>query len=194
MPATVASSADERSTARAFAVSSALLVTNQRIDDVDVLGLDPFPTTFPRTIEAILGGVFLVFSVPLHFEFRVEELLDVIQGNVVGRATFRGHVLRVCEREGEDAAEAGVAHTVGACEAGGARGGIGRETGEAFDPVKRRLEEEGRSDDGNIGSISLFLRWRGGTSDPNDGAQEAGGSCNSASCHRWCRFRPLSRS
>lgn len=125
MPATVASSADVRSTARAFAVFSALLVTNQRIDDVDVLGLDPFPTASPRTIEAILGGVFLVFSVPLHFEFRVEELFDVIQGNVVGRATFRGHVLRVCEREGEDTAEAAMAHTVGACEPGGARGGIG---------------------------------------------------------------------
>lgn len=52
---------------------------------------------------------------------------------MVRGTAFGGHVLRVGEGEGEDSPEAGVAHSVGAGEAGGTGGGVGGEAGEAFD-------------------------------------------------------------
>ena len=54
--------------------------------------------------------------VPLAFESVVEEFFDVFEVDVLGRAAFGGHVLRVGDAEGEDSAEAGVAHAVGAGE------------------------------------------------------------------------------
>ncbi|KAI4252544.1 MAG: hypothetical protein LQ352_004238 [Teloschistes flavicans] len=156
MPPTVASSADVGFTARALAVFPALIVTTQRIQHVDIFGLDPFPTTSTRTVEAILGGIFLVLGIPLHFEFRVEELFDVMQGNVIGGAAFGGHVLRIGEGKVEDAAEAGMAHTMGASKAGGAGGRVGGEAGEAFDPKLEGLEALFATE----GESSVFSRGR----------------------------------
>lgn len=102
--------------------------------DVDVRGLDPLPTSPLRTIQPVLRSILLILLVPLHLKFEVEEPINMFQRDVLGRlaAPWR-HVLRVCEGEGEDAAEAGVAHSVGAGEEGGAGGGVSGEAGEAFD-------------------------------------------------------------
>lgn len=65
-------------------------------------------------------------------------------------------MLRVGDGQGEDTAEAGMAHSVLASEEGGTGGGIGGEAGEAFD---------------------LFFWWWGtGFWEAEDGTEEAGWS------------------
>lgn len=156
VPAAVARRAHFRPAARAFAVFAARVGAAAAVD-VDVRGLDPFAAATRGAVEAVFGGVFLVLLVPFHLEFQVEEPVDVFEGDVLVRdAAFGGHVLRVGEGEGEDAAEAGVAHPVRAGEEGGAGRGVRGEAGEAFD---------------------LFLRRRGSRfGDAEDGSEEAGGS------------------
>lgn len=95
---------------------------------MDMGGLDPFAAAARRAVDAVFGGVFLIFAVPGLFEFQIEEAIDVFEGDVVVRAALRGHVLGVSDGEGEDAAEAGVAHAVLAGEFCGAGG---RDVGEA---------------------------------------------------------------
>lgn len=136
---------------------------------MDVRGLDPFAAAARGTVEAVLGRVLLVLVVPFHLELEIEEPVDVFEGDVLVRdAALGGHVLRVGEGEGEDAAQAGVAHSVGAGEEGGAGGGVGGEAGEAFD---------------------LFFWWRGsGFGDAEDGAEEAAGGslgCFCCCCRGW---------
>ena len=67
----------------------------------------------------------MVFEIPSHFELGIEELVDMFEGNVRGCGTaFRWHVGGVGEGEGEEAAEASVAHVVGAWEVSGAGDGV----------------------------------------------------------------------
>ncbi len=39
--------------------------------------LDPVSAPFCRAVNAVLGGVLLVFTVPLHLEFNAEQFVDV---------------------------------------------------------------------------------------------------------------------
>lgn len=96
--------------------------------EVDIGGLNPLAAAAGGAVDAILSGIFLVLLIPLHFETEIEKFVDVFQGDVVGGAAFGWHVLRVRDGEGEDAAEACVAHAVGAGEFGGFRD---RNVGEA---------------------------------------------------------------
>jgi len=95
---------------------------------VDVGGLDPLATAAGGAVDPVLGGIFLVLLVPLHFETEIEKFVDVFQGDVVGGAAFGWHVLRVGDGEGENAAKARVAHAVTAGEFGGSGN---RDVGEA---------------------------------------------------------------
>lgn len=95
---------------------------------VDVGGLDPLAAAAGGAIDAILGGVFLILLIPFHLKTEIEELIDMFQRNVVGGAALRRHVLRIGDGEGEDTAQARVAHAVGAGEFGGTRD---RDVGEA---------------------------------------------------------------
>lgn len=54
----------------------------------------------------------MVLSIPFSFEAVVEELVHVFQVDTVFCAAGWGHMLWVRRRESEDAAKAGVAHTV----------------------------------------------------------------------------------
>ena len=102
--------------ARAAAVGAAGVATAGRGGRVwvDVGGLDPLAAAFGGAVEPVGGRVFLVFLVPLPLELEVEELVDVLQGDVLGGAAGGGHVRGVGDGQGEDAAEAGVAHAVAA--------------------------------------------------------------------------------
>lgn len=82
--------------------------------DVDIGGFDPFAAAFGRAVDAVLGRVFLVLLVPFHFELYVEELIDVLQGDVVASAAGGRHVRRVGDGHCEDSAKTGVAHAVAA--------------------------------------------------------------------------------
>lgn len=102
---------------------------------VDVRGLDPLATAFGGAVDAVVGGVFLVFLVPLHLELQVKELLDVLQGDMVAGAASRRHVRRVGYRHGEYATEAGVAHAVAAGQfSGSGDGDVVRHASEAIHP------------------------------------------------------------
>lgn len=122
VPFAIAGRADFGAAPIAFAV----LTVRVRID-VDICRLDPFAATFGGTVDAVFGGIFLVFLVPLHFETQVEELLNVFERYVVLSAAFGRHMLGVGYRQGENPPEAGIAHPVVASQFGGFRdGNIGR--------------------------------------------------------------------
>lgn len=61
----------------------------------DVFGFDPGAAAAGGAVDAVFGGVFLVFAVPAAFEFVVVELVDVFEVDVFCCAAFGGHVLWV---------------------------------------------------------------------------------------------------
>lgn len=69
----------------------------------DVFGFDPGAAPAGGAVDAVFGGVFLVFAVPATFEFVVVEFVDVFEVDVFGRAAFWGHVLGVGDAEVEEA-------------------------------------------------------------------------------------------
>jgi len=127
VPPSVASAANFCAAAAAFPVFTPAGRAPGGVE-VDVGRLDPLAAAAGGAVDAILGGVFLVLLIPLHFETEIEKFVDMFQGDVVGGAAFGRHVLRVGDGEGEDAAEARVAHAVGAGEFGGSGD---RDVGEA---------------------------------------------------------------
>ena len=85
--------------AASFAVSVlAAAARAARSINMDMRGLDPFAATARRAVDAVLGGVFLIFAVPGLLELEVEETFDVLERDVVGGAAFGRHVLRVGDR------------------------------------------------------------------------------------------------
>lgn len=95
--------------------------------EVNICRLYPLAAPFGRTVDAVFGGVFLVFLVPFHFEAQVEELLNMFKRYVVLSAAFGRHVLRVGHRQVENPPETGMAHAVFASKFSGfGDGNIGR--------------------------------------------------------------------
>ena len=113
----VARRADLGLAARAFAVFAALAVEREGGR------FDPFAAAAHGAVEAVFRRVFLVFFVPFGFELGVEELVDVLEGDVLGLAAFGRHVGRVRDGHGEEAYEAVVAHIVRAGESSGLEAG-----------------------------------------------------------------------
>lgn len=111
VPFVVAGAADFHIASLAFAVLSASVGATARIN-VDVCGFDPRAATPSWAVDTVLGRVLLVLSIPFSLEAVIEELVDVFQVDALFCAARRGHMLWVCRRKGEDAAEAGVTHAV----------------------------------------------------------------------------------
>lgn len=111
VPFVVARAADFHLASLAFAVLSASVGAAARID-VDVCGFDPRAATPSGAVDTVFRRILLVLSIPFSLEGVVEELVDVFQVDALFRAAGRGHMLWVCRRKGEDAAEAGVTHAV----------------------------------------------------------------------------------
>ena len=109
VPSSIALTADLGLASTTFAISSRSSRVSGTID-VDLGRLDPLSTSSSGTVDSILGGVFLIFSVPLHLKFGGEQAVHVLQGNVILGATTRGHVLRIRDGQDEDALEAFVTH------------------------------------------------------------------------------------
>lgn len=74
--------------------------------------LDPGTTSGNRTVYSVFCGVFLVFLIPCHLELGVEEVVDVLEGDVVGSTASRWHMCFIFDRHGENTPETGVAHAV----------------------------------------------------------------------------------
>lgn len=72
---------------------------------VHVSRLDPLAAALGRTVDAVLCGILLIFGVPHDLELIVEEMVDVLQGDVVWATAFGRHVLRVLDGHGKDATE-----------------------------------------------------------------------------------------
>ena len=102
MPFTIAGRTNLGLAAGTFAVFAAPVQTARSVN-MDIGRLDPFATATSGAVETVLGGVFLVFLVPFHFELCVEELLNVFKGNMVGCAAFRRHMGWICNGHGENA-------------------------------------------------------------------------------------------
>ena len=83
---------------------------------VDICRLDPLAAFSGGAVDAILSCIFLKFSVPKILEFAVKQSIDVFERDYVGCAARGRHVLRIGDRQIEDAAEAGEAHAVVAFE------------------------------------------------------------------------------
>ena len=85
---------------------------------MDVRRLYPFPTFGRRAVDAVLGVVFLVFSVPVSLKSEIEELVHVLERDVVVCAASRGHMSWVFHRHLEDPLQALMAHAMAACKLG----------------------------------------------------------------------------
>ena len=94
MPLAITSAANLGSTPATFSVLAASIGATRCIK-VNVRRLDPFATASSRAIDAILGGIFLIFLIPFHLKFRIEKFLNVLQWYMVLCAAFWRHVLRV---------------------------------------------------------------------------------------------------
>lgn len=94
----------------AFAVLPAIGVA------ADVLGLDPVAAAPRRAVDPVSGRELGVLLVPRPLEVSIEQLLDVLERDVVGRAALGRHVLRVVDGEPEAPLEARVAHSVSALQ------------------------------------------------------------------------------
>ena len=105
MPAAVAGTAHLRATSFAVSVLAAAARTARSID-MDMCGLDPFAAAARGAVDAVFGGVFLVFAVPGFLELEVEEAIDVLEWDVVGGTAFGRHVLRVGDGQGKDTTQA----------------------------------------------------------------------------------------
>jgi len=91
----VAEGADLRLTFCAFAVLSALIGAH-------VARLNPLSTSFGGTVQSVLGRVFLVLFVPLHFELQVEKMFNMLERNMLRGAAFGRHMRRIGDGHGED--------------------------------------------------------------------------------------------
>ncbi len=68
---------------------------------VDILGFYPFPTMLSWTIDSILGGIFLEFSIPRSLKIIIKQFVHMFQGYMIGGAAFWRHMLWVSNREPE---------------------------------------------------------------------------------------------
>lgn len=118
VPFVVARTADFHLASLTFAVLSASVGAAACIN-VDVCGFDPRAATPSGAVDTILGRILLVLSIPFSLEAVIEELVDVFQVDALFGAAGRGHMLWVCRRKREDAAETGVTHAVFAGQQGG---------------------------------------------------------------------------
>lgn len=114
VPFAIAGRADFGAAPTAFAVLPTRIGLH-----MDIGGLDPFATSLGGTVDAVFGGIFLVFLVPFHLETQIEELVNMFERYVVLSAAFWRHMLGVGHGQGEDPPEAGMAHTVFAGQFGG---------------------------------------------------------------------------
>ena len=94
VPAAVAGTANLRAASFAISVLTAAARTPRSID-MDMCRLDPFAATARRAVNAVLGRVFLIFTVPGLLELEVEKAIDVLERDVVGGTALGRHVLRV---------------------------------------------------------------------------------------------------
>ena len=133
VPLAVASTAHLGLAPAAFAV---LPVSNRPIR-VDVGRLDPLAAALGRAVDAVLGRVLLVLSIPQHLELQIEQAINVLQRDVVRGAALWRHVLRVRDRQVEDSFETIIAHDVAAPEL--RRSGDGDVVGEARQTLDPRL-------------------------------------------------------
>ena len=80
---------------------------------VDVVGFDEGAAAANGTVNAVLGRVFQIFTIPMGFEFIIEKTFDLRKWNDVCGTAFGGHVLWISDRELKNAFQASVAHVVG---------------------------------------------------------------------------------
>lgn len=69
---------------------------------VDVVGFDKCTTTAGGAVDAVFGCIFLIFAIPILFEFVVEQFFDLWEGYYVGGTAFWRHVLWIGDGQLED--------------------------------------------------------------------------------------------
>lgn len=88
MPLSIAQAANLCSTTTTLAILPTISL-------VDVRRLDPLSTSTCWTIDPVLCGELLELAIPSLLEFDIEKFVDVFEGNMVGCAAFRRHMLRI---------------------------------------------------------------------------------------------------
>jgi len=79
---------------------------------MDVSRSDPITATGIGAVDAVFGVVLLILTIPQHFEFQVEQSLDMLQRDMIVAAAARRHVCWVRHGHFEDSSQAIVTHTV----------------------------------------------------------------------------------
>ena len=115
VPSIIAEAADFGPTSLAFAVLPAMVRTTTSIR-TNICRLDPLAALSSWAVNAILSCIFLKFLVPEILEFIVKQPIYVFERNHVRCAARRRHMLGIGDRQIEDAAQAGEAHSMVAFE------------------------------------------------------------------------------
>jgi len=93
----VAENADLRLAPRAVSIFSAMRIP------VEIRWLDPLATFRGTTVDSVFGVVFVILPIPQNLEFLVEQLFNMLQGNMIVGTTARWHVCRVFDGHLENA-------------------------------------------------------------------------------------------
>ena len=88
MPLSITCTADFCSTSLTFSTFPSTF-------HVDVSWLDPFSTASCRAIYSVLGGIFLVFSIPGHLELIRKKSVDMLERDMIGCTALWRHMLWV---------------------------------------------------------------------------------------------------
>ena len=73
---------------------------------VEVRWPDPDATACVGAVDAVASVVFVVFLVKVNFEFEVEEIFHMRQGNVIGGAASRWHMGGIVNRHAKETLQA----------------------------------------------------------------------------------------
>lgn len=113
MPFSITQTTNLRLTAGTNSIFLSILIS------VYICGLYPLTTSSSRTVDPVFGSVFLKFPVPGFLERDIKEAVHMMERNMISRAAFRRHMLRVCNREFEIPFQTGLAHSMATFQFGG---------------------------------------------------------------------------
>jgi hypothetical protein len=107
MPLTIAGTTDLSSASRTSAYLPARGVIHK-----NMAGFNPSAATFHWAIHTIFSRVLFVLLIPKFFEFIIEEMLNLVQGDMLSGTASGRHMLRISHRHLKDALQTFMAHAM----------------------------------------------------------------------------------
>lgn len=116
VPASVIATAALAADTQGTSTTDAILLPTRAAFDAG--RLDPLTTVLVGTVDAVRGGEFLEFAIPVALKLVIKQMLDVLERNVVVGTAPWWHVLWIRNGHFKDASETRVAHAMAAFQLG----------------------------------------------------------------------------